>query len=89
MAHEYVIVKSNEKHGEPIKFWNFETESWVLSLDEATLLDATDKDTSNRYMVEESYCPGPFTVILDRVTGTKIEMRHIADSVWRIKNYYK
>jgi hypothetical protein len=89
MANEYVIVKSDEKHGEPAKFWNFESKSWVSTLEEASLLDATDKDTSNRYMIYESYCPGPFTVVLDRVTGMKLEMEHIADSVWRIKKYYK
>jgi hypothetical protein len=89
MTNEYVIVKSDEKIGEPIKFWNFETKNWVLTLDEATMLDANNKDCSNRYMVSESYCPGPFTVVFDRLTGTNIEMNHIADSVWRIKNYYK
>lgn len=70
------------------KYYNFDEDLWVDDYKQATELVDKDskKDGSNyRWVIVQTYCPGPLTVVLDKQTGTQREMPCILDASSRIE----
>jgi hypothetical protein len=80
----FVAVKSDNPQNSPIQFYNFEENRWVLKIEEATVVGDSNNKTNKRFFLEESYVPGPLSIVVDSHTKERFEFPHVCESIDRL-----